>query len=170
MKYAEKIPSTNIFRGLGSGVRGSGTLGYRLLTHCLDMEFNIIYTITNDLGGMIIRPDRVFERIKNIITSTLPESEMPLEFKIDFQLMPQTLQFDMLDEKQTELIIEVVKEMVIRLHDMAVTSNTSELEYIMTYPFEARTEMEKAIVVIEFHYREDGAFTGERIVISRAEG
>ena len=116
-----------------------------------------------------MRPERVFERIKTVITSILPESGLPPEFKVEFKIMPQTLQFDILADDQIKLIIEVVNEMLKKIHDMVDSSGKSEYSYSMTYPFETRTEQERAAVRIEIQYRKDGGFTGERIIISRVD-
>jgi hypothetical protein len=97
----------------------------------------------------------------------MTEAVLPPEFKIDFQIMPQTLQFNMLDENQVKLIIAVITTMLKRIQEIVITNDKKELEYIITYPFEASTDHDKAQVVIEIQYRRDATFLGKRIVVTK---
>ena len=117
---------------------------------------------------MKIKPDAVFAMIENTINEFMTEATLAPEFKVDFEIMPQTLQFNMIDEDQIKLIIAVVTTMIKRVQEMVVTSNKSETVYKMTYPFESRTETEKALVTINILYQRDAAFIGKRVTVSRA--
>jgi hypothetical protein len=116
---------------------------------------------------MKIKPDAVFAKIENTINEFMTEATLTPEFKVDFLVMPQTLQFNMVDENQIKLIIAVVTTMIKRIQEMVMASNKPETEYIMTYPFESRTETEKALVEIIIQYRRDARFIGKRVTVIR---
>jgi hypothetical protein len=108
----------------------------------------------------------VLEHLENIIQDSISESSIPSEFKVEFRLMPQAIQFNMLSDDQVKLIIEVVFEMIKKIQVMVVASGKMEYLYSMTYPFETQTDKEKAIVEIIIEYRDDAIFDGKRVIIT----
>ncbi len=97
----------------------------------------------------------------------MTEALLPPEFKIEFRILPQTLQFNMIDENQVKLIIAVITTMLKRIQEIVIMNDKNELEYVITYPFEATNDQAKAQVVIEIQYRRDATFLGKRILVTK---
>ncbi|WP_455392229.1 hypothetical protein [[Eubacterium] cellulosolvens] len=115
-----------------------------------------------------IKPEVVLAHIEKTIKEFMSEPTLAPEFKVDFIIMPQTLKFNMLDDDQVKLIIAVVTTMINRLKEMILASGKTEMSYSMAYPFESRTEPDKALVIIDIQYRQDGKFIDKRITVSQA--
>ena len=109
----------------------------------------------------------MFSKIENIIHEHITEASILPEFKVEFTIMPQTLQFDMLNDEQLKQIMELTTTMIKRIQDMMMTNNKPEFQYSMAYPFQTQTEKNKALVIIDICYRRDGAFDGKRISIQK---
>ncbi len=118
---------------------------------------------------MKIKPAVVFTKIEDTIKEFFSEAILPPEFRVDFIIMPQTLQFNMLDSDQVKLIIAVVTTMINRIKEMVLTSRKTDLKYSLTYPFETRTEQDKALVVIDIFYRQDAHFFGKRVTVTQGK-
>ena len=118
---------------------------------------------------MRIKPAAVFAKIENTINEYLTEASLAPEFRVEFIIMPQTIQFNLIDDDQMKLIIAVVTTMINRLKEMVLINNKTELRYSMLYPFDTPTEIENAQVIIDIHYRQDTKFADKRISVTLAE-
>lgn len=118
---------------------------------------------------MRIKPAAVFTKIENTINEYLTEASLAPEFRVEFIIMPQTIQFNLIDENQMKLIIAVVTTMINRLKEMVLTNNKTELRYSMLYPFDTPTEIDNAQVIIDIHYRQDTKFAEKRILVTLAK-
>jgi hypothetical protein len=117
-------------------------------------------------GGIQIRPSRYFEHITNQIIRKLPASELPEEFKVEFRFPTQTIQFNMLNDDQMDLIVEIAKVWVAKIRTMVEAGGKTEYEQTISYPNVGFLDPEKAIVQIYIHYRIDREFNGERVTVN----
>jgi hypothetical protein len=101
-----------------------------------------------------------------LIKENYPESELPDEFRLEFKLTSQAVQFNMLVDDQVGLLVEIAKEWVNKIRDMVTASDMIDYEKILTYPDIGIFQKEKVIVLIKFQYRVDGDFQGNRITIT----
>ena len=66
-----------------------------------------------------MRPSRYLEHISGLIKEHFPESELPDEYRVEFKLTSQAIQFNMLADDQVGLLVEIAKEWVNKIQDMA---------------------------------------------------
>lgn len=112
---------------------------------------------------MNIRPGRYFEHLNGRIFELLPVTDVPAEFSVEFLVKEQTIQFNMLTDKDIELLVEGVKSSIKNIHDMVLTSIRPQYEEPVYFPFGRHMDRMRASVIIRIRYREDGSFEGPRI-------
>ena len=118
------------------------------------------------MGVIRIRPERVFARIQDELLESLGEKNLPNEFKIDFKIKDQTLQFNMIDDQDIGLIIEGVWTIIDNIQGMVAQSGKSEYKESVFFPFEKHTDRERAAMIIDFYFNSTGNFKSPRITIS----
>ena len=112
-----------------------------------------------------IRPERVYERLESLITESMNSEELAEEFSIEFRIMPQALQFNMIDDKDIELIIEGVRETIKHIQDMEMTTNKPQYEESLYFPFGKHTDKSRATMIININYQQDAGFLGSRVTV-----
>jgi hypothetical protein len=117
------------------------------------------------LGANSIKPEVVFGRIENAIKEQLNNNNLPPEFKLEFQVKSQTLKFNMIDEKDVKLIVEGLETLIINIQEMVVSSNRSEYQETIYFPFGKHVDRSRASMIINLHYRQAADFVGDRVTV-----
>jgi hypothetical protein len=95
----------------------------------------------------------------------MDQEELQEEFSVEFQIMPQALQFNMIDDKDIELIIDGVKTTIQHVSEIVMTSNKAQHQELLYFPFGKHTDRSRATMIINIQYRRDAAFLGERVIV-----
>ena len=111
----------------------------------------------------IIRPERVKARIENGIMETINEKTIPPEFVLEFRIMPETIQFNMISDSELDIIVETVKTTLDNIAELAQRTGKTTYKDTMFFPFEKHIDRSRALLEIGIHYRADSEFTGKRV-------
>jgi hypothetical protein len=77
--------------------------------------------------------------------------------------MPETIQFNMIDDSELRIIIEAVNTTIDNLTELVLQSGKSTYKDTILFPFEKHIDRTKALLEIDIHYRADAGFTGKRV-------
>ncbi len=80
--------------------------------------------------------------------------------------MHQTLQFNMIDDKDIRLIIETIWTIIENIQDMVTSSNKSQYKESVYFPFGKHTDKDRALMIINIQYRESADLVGSRVIVT----
>ena len=80
--------------------------------------------------------------------------------------MERTLQFNMIDDVDVILIIEAIRILINNIQDMARSSNKSQYQETIYFPFGHHTDKTSASMIINITYRETADFVGSRVIVT----
>lgn len=92
--------------------------------------------------------------------------ELPAEFGVEFEITEQGIQFNMLTDRDLELLIEGLKALIENINEMVTTSYKSHHDETVYFPFGQHMDKSRASVIIRIHYRQEADFIGPRIKIT----
>ena len=94
---------------------------------------------------------------------SINDNTIPPEFALEFKIMPETIQFNMIDDSELAFIIEAVKTTMDNITELVLQSGKDTYKDTILFPFEKHIDRTRALLEIDIHYRADSRFTGKRV-------